>query len=414
MSSIDSDIITALKTALVDAGFKVYDYISDHHTGHMTKSGTYVMIDRSMTTDWQPLTWDTVKTEMSLRMRYYQGVPKITNKSGEMVTATTACMDVERAIYNVKQGTMYSRIKMSADENVANNLRGFVRDWTLTCTLAACADKSEHLPVLWDVQGALDDYTPLFAVGNQRLMSTYSDFDNNIRVGATQTSIDFVDHKFDSGAWDIATANDANNAYNSTWYDQSGNGHNVIQDTASLQPVCNRDGNSSFDGVDDRVCTANITTTSDNLTFGFVFKTPNLSGVRRTLLASYDYSSSKKNWYLYILNGKIYGDFYEPNGVIQSISSDAIISSGDWHVVTGQYTDTFSKLFIDGVKVSVNSTGHSAFNNIPCPICVGANLNGGAIFNPFYGNISNAFIIVDANLTDAQHLDIYNKIQANE
>ena len=143
MASIESDIITAIKTALVTAGFTVYDFIADHHTGRMTKSGSYVMIDRSMTTDWQGLTWDTVKSDISIRLRYYQGVQKITNQSGEMITATTACKNIEKAIYNVKQGTMYNRIAMSADLNIANNLRGFVRDWTLSATLSARADKTE-------------------------------------------------------------------------------------------------------------------------------------------------------------------------------------------------------------------------------------------------------------------------------
>lgn len=143
MASVESSIITALKSALILSGYKVFDNVLDRHTGYATKSGTYVMIDNCITVDWEESSYETIGGDFSLRMRYYQGVSKVSNSSGQMVTTSTACYELERAISQVKVGTMHTRFNIRPEETTASNLRGFTRDYVLHGTLTACQDRSE-------------------------------------------------------------------------------------------------------------------------------------------------------------------------------------------------------------------------------------------------------------------------------
>lgn len=82
----------------------------------------------------------------------------------------------------------------------------------------------------------LDDYTAAIAFSLRRLRKAYTG--NCIRVRRDNDDAE-QDIGFDNFGLDLTALFDfvgANSAYVVTWYDQSGNSHDVTQSTASLQP----------------------------------------------------------------------------------------------------------------------------------------------------------------------------------
>ena len=143
MASFGSEIINAVRDALIASGYTVFDSILDRHTGRATKSRDYVMIDRSITTDWTEQSQETMMGPFSLRLRFYQKAAKVRNSNPEMNATESACFQLEKDVSQVKTKNMFNRINIQRIPTMANALRGFTADFTITRTLSAAQDRSD-------------------------------------------------------------------------------------------------------------------------------------------------------------------------------------------------------------------------------------------------------------------------------
>jgi hypothetical protein len=106
-----------------------------------------------------------------------------------------------------------------------------------------------------------------FGVSFRKLRAGYSGFCCRIRVGAVLTDIGFSGDFVDTAA--ILAAAGSNSAFIETWYDQSGNGYNVLQAVDANQPrivnagVLQLDANGElaarFDATNDRMVSSTFT-----------------------------------------------------------------------------------------------------------------------------------------------------------
>ena len=158
MASIESSIIGAIKVALVNDGYTVFDSIDNHHTGRKTKSKTYIELDRSITTDWTEITQETITGPYTFIMRYHQAVSLVKNNNGEMLDFTTNCLLIEKSISQVQTGPMFNRLNIAQDGTATSDLRGLTREFIITGTLAAHQDRREAAVTnLYFVDDALVD-----------------------------------------------------------------------------------------------------------------------------------------------------------------------------------------------------------------------------------------------------------------
>jgi hypothetical protein len=130
--------------------------------------------------------------------------------------------------------------------------------------------------------GLLDEYSGAAAAYSLRQLSSTST--NAIRVRRlsdnTETNIGFVDNELDTST--LSTFCSGTNGFVTTWYDQSGNGNDVTQSTASNQPkiydsvsgVIEDNGKPSvqFDGSNDSFDMASAITTSIYSNFAVIKK----------------------------------------------------------------------------------------------------------------------------------------------
>ena len=106
-----------------------------------------------------------------------------------------------------------------------------------------------------------------FGVSFRKLRAGYTGFCCRIRVGAVLTDIGFSGNFVDTAA--ILAAAGSNSAFIEIWYDQSGNGRNVVQTTNGQEPrivnagVLQLDNNGElaarFDGTNDRMVSSAFT-----------------------------------------------------------------------------------------------------------------------------------------------------------
>jgi hypothetical protein len=106
-----------------------------------------------------------------------------------------------------------------------------------------------------------------FGVSFRKLRAGYSGFCCRIRVGVILTDIGFVGDFVDTAA--MLAAAGGGSAFIETWYDQSGNGYNVVQAVGVNQPrivnsgVLQLDSNGElaarFDGTNDRMVSSSFT-----------------------------------------------------------------------------------------------------------------------------------------------------------
>ena len=106
-----------------------------------------------------------------------------------------------------------------------------------------------------------------FGVSFRKLRAGYSGFCCRIRVGAVLTDIGFSGNFVDTAA--MLAAAGSNSAFIETWYDQSGNGRNVVQAVNGQEPrivnsgVLQLDANGElaarFDGTNDRMVSSTFT-----------------------------------------------------------------------------------------------------------------------------------------------------------
>jgi hypothetical protein len=141
--------------------------------------------------------------------------------------------------------------------------------------------------------GLLIDYPGAAAAYSLRqLRSNYTGSAIGVRIDTTgqpEYNIGFVD-----GELDVATlegyCTGGLNAYVKTWYDQSGNGHNFAQTTASLQPQIVSGGtylqSINMDNTDDYMVAVSNYTAQIQQSIFTVFQRGGISSGQRPLLAS--------------------------------------------------------------------------------------------------------------------------------
>jgi hypothetical protein len=96
-----------------------------------------------MTTDWTEITEGVMTGPYTLMMRYHIPKKKVQNNNSDMSTVSSLSFALEKAISQVKVGTMYNRFNVSKEVNTTTGLRGYVIDYTISGKLGATQDRSE-------------------------------------------------------------------------------------------------------------------------------------------------------------------------------------------------------------------------------------------------------------------------------
>ena len=139
--------------------------------------------------------------------------------------------------------------------------------------------------------GLLDDYPNAAAAYSLRLLSnTYTGSAIRVRRSSdnTEQDIGFVSNELDTYA--LTTFCIGTNGFVKTWYDQSGNGHNFAQTTASLQPQIVSGGTYlqaiNMDNTDDYMVAVSNYTAQIQQSIFTVFQRGGISSGQFPLLAS--------------------------------------------------------------------------------------------------------------------------------
>jgi len=143
VESIESLYIQAIRAALVAGGLTVYDNIANGHDGRRTKSSTFMQIARSWTRTMDEITEDCIQGEYTYLIRYHQSSAFVINTEGEALSFDDMCQQVEKAISQVKTAGQFTRPNMAIEETTTSSMRGLMRDWTLSGTVASRQDRGE-------------------------------------------------------------------------------------------------------------------------------------------------------------------------------------------------------------------------------------------------------------------------------
>ena len=162
----------------------------------------------------------------------------------------------------------------------------------------------------------------------------------------------------------VDTGYDEVDGFVETWYDQSGNGNDAVQETASNQPKIVDagvlvSGGLDFDGVDDDLDLPQVITSIDSASSFVVAKSDTTSSTRTSLSLSRNAPNAAR-FYTTIMVG---GSFYFGYG-----SSTTAVSLGaantDRHLFAGIADASTAEGFIDGVSGGsiASSSGYSPQN----------------------------------------------------
>lgn len=233
--------------------------------------------------------------------------------------------------------------------------------------------------------GILDEYPGAAAAYSLRLLNTDYTGDAVIVRRASDnatTNIGFVDGDLDTAALDtFCTGTDG---FVTTWFDQSGNGYDSTNATASEQPkiydastgVILENGKPavSFDGVDDRLGTDIIPDENQPFTAFFIRKYLNVSG---GTFVGLSVDSSASTGYAEISFFGQFRSFY--NTYLGSFTSNTL--QGLWYSLGNS---TSSEIGLDGQTAIVGNAGTNGLEVI----------NIGSAHTSFFANINVQEVII--------------------
>lgn len=207
--------------------------------------------------------------------------------------------------------------------------------------------------------GILDEYPGAAAAYSLRLLNTdYTGDAVIVRRASDNTtqSIGFIDGELDTDTLDTFCS--GTNGFITTWFDQSGNGNNVTQTTASAQPKIY--DNSTGVILDNGQAALEFNGTSNELVNTY------LTGSTLSIvsIASSNNSSSEQNIYNITTSEGVFDDFvslgYNRNASNQIGSTLRERGTSTLYVSGENLTDLGQKLFIQIGSV----LGGAAFNNL--------------------------------------------------
>lgn len=274
MSSVETSIINGLRDALIAEGYTVFNTIYESHTGRATKSGEYVMIGDSMTTDWTEITQDVITGPFTLMMRYHLPKNKVQNSNPEMVDIDTDGFALLKAISQVKVGTMYNRFNVSKEVNTTTGLRGKVIDYTITGKLAATQSRTEFNQTILTIQTdntgpSLDTQFILPLVVGQTYNFDWLTSDGQTGTHTTDSDLTFTFAS--AGAYTIEVGVNGNNTFPAVQFDNTGDKEKLISFISSQLGNFGIQTDSSFYGginaTTVQVPSANVGTTNLSRTF---------------------------------------------------------------------------------------------------------------------------------------------------
>ena len=232
--------------------------------------------------------------------------------------------------------------------------------------------------------GILDEYPGAAAAYSLRLLNTdYTGDAIVVRRASDNTTqnIGFIDGELDTDT--LNTFCSGTNGFVATWYDQSGNGYDSINATASEQPkiydsstgVILENGKPavSFDGVDDRLGTDIIPDENQPFTAFFVRRYLNIAGT----FVGLSVDSTPNTGYAEIANGVVFRSYY--GSYLAAFTSNT--NQGLWYSLANS---TSSEIGLDSQTAITGNAGTSGLEAI----------NIGSAQTAYFANINVQEVII--------------------
>jgi len=215
--------------------------------------------------------------------------------------------------------------------------------------------------------GLLNDYSGAAAAYSLRLLdNTYTGDAIRVRRSSdnTEQNIGFVNNELDTAS--LETFAGAGDAFVTTWYDQSGNGNDVVNATASSQPKIIENGTTITEGTKpslDFSSSKGLELASVSISanaYSFFGVTDTTGSSPRALFRNRDLGAFGS------LEGAAFLEFTTGDSIINTFMDDGqgnaiVASSGSvadgYHLISTHYTLSAASLYIDTAQEGSSSIG---------------------------------------------------------
>ena len=257
----------------------------------------------------------------------------------------------------------------------------------------------------------LNDYDGAAAAYSLRLLDkSYSGSAVRVRRASdnAEQDIAFANNELDTAT--LETFASGTDAFVTTWYDQSGNGNDAAQATASAQPKIVSSGSTilengkaavQFDGSDDNLNTSAFEMTSAFSVFG-AFNMSATSGYRALISHNFVSSGSaflnQGRWILTRTGGAgqdwqggdtaLIGDGSSASRYPRFISNGSVFSSNTQYVVSGVLSNTTSQLWANGSASTARIQQTASITSETGKVYIGSS----EIYDEFQGKIQEVMI----------------------
>lgn len=210
---------------------------------------------------------------------------------------------------------------------------------------------------------------------------------------------------------DTCTTAATNGGAVACWADRSGNGYNVTQSTAAYQPslqtgVVNGQPVTRYDGSTDYLERPYVSDLNPNTftVFG-VWRTTGGSGFRSPL-------TSRKYLQGYAFYAESTWQFWVSNGLSYTSVGTATVTTDQWRLITGDYTSSLQRIFVDGSLNHSNTSPSYNPNAEQGPLRVGTGEYGTGVPNYYFPGDISEIIIFSTVLNDVERTLVHNYLSA--
>jgi len=254
--------------------------------------------------------------------------------------------------------------------------------------------------------GLLDTYSGAAAAYSLRqLSSTYSGNAIKVRRASdnAEQDIAFSNNELDTAT--LETFASGTDAFVTTWYDQSGNGNDIIQSTAAEQPQIVDNGSTITEGTKPSIDFSSsseleLTSVSISANAYSFFGVTNTSGsTSRALFRNRElggFGTLEGVAFFELTNGNVIANTFMDDGQGNAIlaSTESVLEA--YHLISTHYTLSTASLYIDAVKEGGSSMG-SGTTPLSGPIDFPYINIGGLRFSRPWKNTIQEIILYDSD-----------------
>jgi len=266
-----------------------------------------------------------------------------------------------------------------------------------------------------DFEGILNQFPGAsLGLSLDKLDKNYTGSAIKVRRSSDNNELDigFVNNELDTAS--LLTFVGSGDAFVSIWYDQSGEGNNLLQTSASLQPIIVKAGvlvtengkpALNFDGINDFLLNTSFKLNPVPFTLFIVNKFNETDKLQHLI----DQSEGRSAGYLFITNQNDYQYYYYPDIVDVTLAN----SNTSQNLMSQLVADENQKFYLNS---TLSASATTAINNNPIPtydFVIGGDPDiGGRSANTFLQEIIIYKSNQESNITDIQeninnHYSIY-------